>query len=290
MPQPVGLYVGVTRGRADNLILVDADRFDDVLDRLTTVIASDRVDVPATVQRRQLLEGQHSRRSDCERHPIPDWFAAIERRAAGERDDAFAVVAERLQEREAREALAAEARRQFPGAQRELRPFADRVQEAKLVVGQLEGVTRLARQGLDTARLGTRRRAREAIAEAERRLASAEFVLTERRADAQPFQQIVSKLQATIQDCDSFEGIRGKLDEWSPEFDRYRQAEQRVDALGTWRRWAAVGELDQVGVELLRNSVDIVGAPAADLFGAALLNDRPRTSPHVQSPSIEIDF
>ena len=53
-----GLYVGVTRGREDNKILVvtDSHDLDEARDILERVLASDRSDVPATTQRRRLAE------------------------------------------------------------------------------------------------------------------------------------------------------------------------------------------------------------------------------------------
>ena len=51
-----GLYVGATRGRTQNLMLVVTDEpdVDEARDVLERVLASDPVDVPATTQRRIL--------------------------------------------------------------------------------------------------------------------------------------------------------------------------------------------------------------------------------------------
>ncbi len=53
-----GLYVGATRGRTDNHLLVVTDEPDlaHAVDVLEFVLTNDRVDVPATVQRRRLAE------------------------------------------------------------------------------------------------------------------------------------------------------------------------------------------------------------------------------------------
>ncbi len=53
-----GLYVGVSRGRRDNKILVvtESHDLDDARDILEYVLASDRADIPATTQRRRLAE------------------------------------------------------------------------------------------------------------------------------------------------------------------------------------------------------------------------------------------
>ncbi len=53
-----GLYVGVTRGREDNKILVVTEGHDlaEARDILERILASDRADIPATTQRRRLAE------------------------------------------------------------------------------------------------------------------------------------------------------------------------------------------------------------------------------------------
>ena len=72
-----GLYVGATRGRDENRIhvITDTDDLGDARDVLDTVLAHDRADVPAVVQRRDLARQARSA------HPgrpepassIPDW-------------------------------------------------------------------------------------------------------------------------------------------------------------------------------------------------------------------------
>ena len=72
-----GLYVGVTRGREDNKILVvtDSHDLDEARDILERILASDRADIPATTQRRQLAEmdARPSRRPEP-RCAIPPWL------------------------------------------------------------------------------------------------------------------------------------------------------------------------------------------------------------------------
>jgi Tfp pilus assembly protein FimT len=60
-----GLYVGATRGRAQNLMLVVTDEpiVDEARDVLERVLASDPVDVPATTQRRDLAADDHEPRT-----------------------------------------------------------------------------------------------------------------------------------------------------------------------------------------------------------------------------------
>ncbi|CAN5796545.1 hypothetical protein BH23ACT2_BH23ACT2_07200 [soil metagenome] len=63
------LYVGATRGRQDNQLLVVADDLDHARDVLEQVLTNDRADVPAVVRRRELLEQVSDRPSDSGRGP-----------------------------------------------------------------------------------------------------------------------------------------------------------------------------------------------------------------------------
>jgi hypothetical protein len=78
-----GLYVGATRGRDDNKIIVvtESDDLDDACEVLRYVFASDRADIPATRQRRLLAEREWSvaprRPKKAARCSIPPWYADL---------------------------------------------------------------------------------------------------------------------------------------------------------------------------------------------------------------------
>lgn len=73
-----GLYSGATRGTQENHILVvtEADDLAEARDVLERVLATDRADVPATTQRRELapLDRAPKPRQPQPRYLIPDWF------------------------------------------------------------------------------------------------------------------------------------------------------------------------------------------------------------------------
>lgn len=83
-----GLYVGATRGRDQNQLLVvtDTDDIAEARDVLEGVLASDRADTPAITQRRDLGAAAHNPLADAStanamcrpRWVIPDWFAALQ--------------------------------------------------------------------------------------------------------------------------------------------------------------------------------------------------------------------
>lgn len=71
-----GLYVGATRGRHDNQILVASDthNIDDAIDTLTTILAHDRADLPATTIQRDLATMPPPTLTVQPRCVVPDWF------------------------------------------------------------------------------------------------------------------------------------------------------------------------------------------------------------------------
>ena len=81
-----GLYVAVTRGEQANLILVVTDDrdLDQARDILEGVLASDRADIPATTQRRELADTDRApRRHQPTLQPrcqIPEWFEPLRTR------------------------------------------------------------------------------------------------------------------------------------------------------------------------------------------------------------------
>jgi hypothetical protein len=89
-----GLYVAVTRGEQENLILVvtDGRDLDQARDILEGVLASDRVDIPATTQRRELADTDRApHRHQPALHPrceIPEWFEPLRTRVRNDLADA----------------------------------------------------------------------------------------------------------------------------------------------------------------------------------------------------------
>ena len=72
-----GLYVGATRGRDDNHLLVVTDQHSEreAIDLLGRVLATDRVDTPAVTHRRQLAERQPAPPPRPRRRAVePDWL------------------------------------------------------------------------------------------------------------------------------------------------------------------------------------------------------------------------
>ena len=79
-----GLYVGVTRGQQDNTIRVvtDTHDLDEARDVLEAVLATDRADLPAVTQRRQLDAAVPPAPTLRPRCVVPSWFDDTYRQAA----------------------------------------------------------------------------------------------------------------------------------------------------------------------------------------------------------------
>jgi conjugative relaxase-like TrwC/TraI family protein len=94
-----GLYVGVTRGQQENLILVvtEGRDLDQARDILESVLASDRADIPATTQRRELAGTDRApHRHQPALHPrceIPAWFEPLRTRVRNDLAEAKAKAA-----------------------------------------------------------------------------------------------------------------------------------------------------------------------------------------------------
>ena len=153
-----GLYVGATRGRNTNLILTVADDRDHAIERLTHVITNDRSDLPATVQRRHLLQDQTqprpTRKPRCD---IPDWFNGV---YADARTEALQLRSRADKKEDAqvqRQRATTEAESKLPTAETAHAPFAQSVAASRQRVTAAANAKRSAWWALErSGRLGRR--------------------------------------------------------------------------------------------------------------------------------------
>ncbi len=234
-----GLYVGATRGRNTNLILTVADDRDHALQRLTHIITNDRTDLPATVQRRHLLQDQKQPRPTREpRCTIPDWFNGLYeetranalrlRRAVDDRDAQRAMQSQRV----------VEARRLLPEATAAHTPFANGVHDASTDRHEAQQSVWSAESDLRSAgRLG-RRAARQRLDEASAGLLSADSHLNRMNAQAKPTNDQLDRIEKTVYSWEDKESTRQILDEWYNLDGQTAAAEADLATLDTWRSWA----------------------------------------------------
>jgi hypothetical protein len=131
-----GAYVGLTRGRDDNTILVvteshDLDEARDVLDRIITF---DRADVPATTQRRELAAADRSPHTPPPRCEVPDWLGTLRSDLDEEIDAADSRGAEHEAELCHLRIQLSDAEQELARAQRRLDPYRPSLEHAAVGV------------------------------------------------------------------------------------------------------------------------------------------------------------
>ena len=212
-----GLYVAVTRGEQENLVLTVTETHDiaEARDVLEAIIASDRADVPAVTQRRQLAE-QHRQAPRLQpRCEIPDWFNELRREAGCDYRDARQALDDSQARRQQLEDAVRAAQQQFRTADIACKPFDAIVDTASELVKQAQDARRTAQRDLDdTGRFG-RRQARIQLADTDTRLADANQTLKVAEDHARPTRDTRAtariKLAAARRDCDS----HNQIERWS---------------------------------------------------------------------------
>jgi len=236
-----GLYVAMTRGRDDNRVYVVTDtcEMSEARDVLEGIVGSDRADIPAVVQRRQLAQQDRQPPRPQPRCQIPDWFhdlradaADIYRQARQALDDATAA-------REQLVEVVDTAARRIADANTMCAPFDAELDAAHDAVKQAEAAQRAAQQRLDQSGLRGRRQARTDLAAANESVASTGELLAFARDRArEPYaQRNIARTQIeTARDALRTHDILAK---WQYFPEHLAAAEARVDALDTWHEWAA---------------------------------------------------
>ena len=250
-----GLYVGMTRGRNENLTLV-ADTADlaHAISVLEAAIAIDRADIPATTQRRTLA-GAVPRSSPRPRVQIPDWFHDLRADADQQAHDARLAVDERDGKRAANERRYLDACRDLPAAEAAHAPYRQQVADANDVVAEARSNLWNAERDLRNAGKLGRRTARRGVEAANDVLAVATERLAKCEQAAEPTKRPLSELRDIVDYHDRIQSTRDMLDDWTNLDAHADRAERVCDALDRWRQWAnghslPVGQIRNVVVVL----------------------------------------
>jgi conjugative relaxase-like TrwC/TraI family protein len=233
-----GLYVGMTRGRNDNLTLV-ADTADlaHAISMLEAAIAIDRADIPATTQRRTLATTV-PRSSPRPRVQIPDWFHDLRADAEQQAHDARHAVNERDEQRAANERRYLDACRDLPAAEAAHAPYRQQVADANDVVTEARSNLWNAERDLRNAGKLGRRSARRGVDAANDVLAVATERLARCEQAAEPTKRPLSALRDIVDYHDRIQSTRDMLDEWTNLDAHADRAERVCDALDRWKHWA----------------------------------------------------
>ncbi len=239
-----GLYVGVTRGHEQNLMLVvteDRD-LDQARDILECVLASDRVDVPATTQRRELAAAdrapQRRQPATQPRCVVPAWFEPLQKRVQDE-------IAENKQR-------AADDARRVPELQASLVAASERLAEAKRALAPHAPERSTAHEAVQAAReqwwaannremrsTGRKRRsAHRDVITTKRLLENAVAHQTRVEEIVKP---VVSAYATAIDDVRNIEQLitpTRQLLSWSDHEGQAHRLREVDEALADWRGWA----------------------------------------------------
>jgi conjugative relaxase-like TrwC/TraI family protein len=268
-----GLYVAMTRGREDNTVLVVTNTHDigEARAVLETIIATDRADLPAVAQRRELAAQDLRVPRLQPRCEIPDWYQDCRDQAVANYRHARHDLDESRDKRDRFVADVEIAKAGLDAANLACAPFDAERDAAAAALKQAEGERRTAEHRLDQSGLRGRRRARTELSIAEERVAGAREALTvcEQRS-ARPFAARTTARKDLERARDNIRS-HDLLDRMSYRPERVEQAEARIDALDTWHGWAAGNTvtIDQVAetVEVLSHARELPGA--AELADAA---------------------
>ena len=235
-----GLYVGATRGRDLNELLVVTDQHSEreAIEVLACALATDRADLPAVTHRRQLAQRQPAPRPTPRRRVVePDWL-----------DEWHSDVCERVpmidglldamaEDRPALERSVATARANYDRACALPAPGETDLFPARRQANLDAGAARTARSSADHATWRTRRPLERAATNAAQQAASSAQRLDELEAARQPVVEQreaarVAYAQATKR-LDAHDQRTGDLRGYQADDAALHQA------ITTWRTWAA---------------------------------------------------
>ena len=237
-----GFYVGMTRGRDENIALVVTDTPDtpdiaEAISILEAAIAIDRADVPATTHRRTLAEAV-PRWWPRPRVQIPEWFDELRATAEEQRRVAEYALDERNAERAADERRVTEASRDLPAAEAAHAPFNEKVVAARSAVSESQSALWKAEFKLRKPGRVHRRSAHRDVEAATCVLAAANDRLTRAEELAAPTRAPVDDLRKIIDDHRQFNSARRILDEWEDLDGTVDRSNELCQAVDHWKDWA----------------------------------------------------
>jgi chromosome segregation ATPase len=299
-----GLYVGVTRGQRDNTIRVvtDTHDLDEARDVLEAVLSTDRADLPAVTQRRQLAAAVPSAPIQRPRCSIPNWFDDTYQQAATDLADAH----EALDELRREDVRIARRIRDLTEDINQLQPRCDpydtAVAAARDDVNQAQDRKRHAERAVvDSGPLG-RRAARRHLVDTTAELVTAETALADLSRRAAPLLDRRNQLRHERDRLHQHVTVDRRL-LWALD-DResiVTVAQQTVDALESWKQWATG---HKISPEHLAAAIDVLHSDRADhtALAAPLVtwmdrhHIRPQQSavepavPEIELPGLDIGF
>jgi conjugative relaxase-like TrwC/TraI family protein len=299
-----GLYVAITRGQLENLVLVVTDSHDivDAVDVLEQVLASDRADRPATSVRRDLAATTPAPPAPVvePRCQIPPWYEETYHVVHAEFLDALGRLRAERDEEERVDQRIDELDVLLDELEPVCQPHDDAIDTAR---SALDAAKQHRRQLERTIAEGTwreRRNARRDLPAAEGDVTAAEHHLDDVTQQARPVlaqrAQLYSERSDLVRDVREFRTWRRQINAYYPSSEL---AEARHDALLTWKHWAdghtiAPAELAVTADTLTtsnRPELQALAVPLTDWLTEQGLETRPpRTAQLARSSGIELDI
>ena len=287
-----GLYVGMTRGRQSNEVLVITDRpsEQEAMDILGRALATDRADTPAVAHRRDLAQRQPTpkpARRATKPEWLSDWQASIQDRL-GTIDQRLASMGE---QRPALEQSIVRAGAALERAQAISAPRETEIAAARRRVNLDRTAVTESKAAVEHATWRTRRPLVRALQEASELATRSSRRLDELEAAFEPARQ--KRQQARVALGDAVERL-DTHDRQVAELKLFRQDDTGLNgAVNTWRRWAAghsmaPADLDAASREL---SCYVRTTSEARALLATLAPDHPAL--HRHAPAVdrtEVDY
>ena len=285
-----GLYVGATRGRDDNHLLVVTDQHSEreAMDVLGRVLATDRADTPAVTHRRQLAERQPARTPSPRRRAnepvwLDEWQAAIRTR--------IAEIAEELgsmsHQRPALVTAVDRAREHHERAVRSAAPGDAAVVRARTVMDSDRYAVGDAQRRVAVAGWRARRRLERVLDDAIERADNS----------AQEFRHIDDAHQPARQQRDTARQQLSKATSQLDQHDRHHHdiSVERSDLSGlaaavhAWKRWAAGHPTDRAALDDATHELCRFAAAAPEARMLLVTLDPDHTAPGRDARSGERD-
>ena len=235
-----GLYVAMTRGQQENYVRVVTQTHDiaEARDILEAIMTSDRADVPAIAQRRELAKQDRQPTRLPPRCQIPDWFTDLRVDAAADYREARQALDESQSARQDLADTVAVAEQRLVAAKEACAPFDDRLATAGDAVKRAEETRRLAERELDQSGLRGRRQARTELASAVEFLAEQREQLTLAKENSRGPDNRRAVALHDLQTARHQLSNHHMFERWQYLPEHLETAEQRLGALDTWRDWA----------------------------------------------------
>jgi conjugative relaxase-like TrwC/TraI family protein len=238
-----GLYVALTRGQRDNTVLVVTDTHDivEARDILERILTNDRVDLPATAQRRELAttDCAPQRPEPTPRCTIPDWLPDLKATIRTELAAAEQAAERHDEQRADLEMRLAQAKQRLAVAERGLDPY-----RPALAAAHADATA--AQERIWTANnLALRSKGRhKRRAQNDARTATADRAAAQERQHeiediASPARQQVHAAATEVHQLEQSLRSQDVLDRWHNPHARADHLRELHAAVYDWQQWAA---------------------------------------------------